>query len=255
MSGDLRELDVVSPSAAFGRQAANEAALLRSAEQVTRAFLAAVRDRAIRDGIVYPPFVANRWMDAVEELLSALPSSQQEYVRDEFLNDSLPDDVYATVTQVLATHSATFSTHSERDAAITSALDPDGFHPEQLVASLGSDAGLDAEFEALVAGYWDGIEKAGSVWIKRVRRITRTSATGLAGWITVTAIRLQDYPSKRWVTRHDDRVRHTHREADGQTVPSGVPFTVGGFPLMYPGDRAAEYGETVNCRCVLVGVK
>lgn len=107
----------------------------------------------------------------------------------------------------------------------------------------------------VAAGFWDSLQETGSVWIKRIRRTTRTSATGLSGWITITAIRLQDYPKKRWVTRHDSRVRHTHRQADGQTVPVNQPFQVGGVSLMFPGERDAVYGEIVNCRCVLVGVK
>jgi hypothetical protein len=157
---------------------------------------------------------------------------------------------------VFAAGRANYATDGERNAAIDRALSPDGFEVEQISASAAEFRNIPIEtFNLVAAGYWDSLKETGSVWIKRIRKITRTGATGLSGWTTITVMRLQDYPLKRWVTRHDDRVRHSHAEADGQTVPVGSPFTVGGWQLQYPGDRNAELGETVNCRCVLVGVK
>ena len=54
-----------------------------------------------------------------------------------------------------------------------------------------------------------------------------------------------------WQTMEDDRVRPTHVEADGQTVPIEEPFHVGGYLLMYPGDRSLGAGEEeiILCRC------
>lgn len=60
---------------------------------------------------------------------------------------------------------------------------------------------------------------------------------------------------QRWVTRRDDRVRPTHAAADGQTVPLGMPFMVGGYSLRHPGDGWAPPHETANCRCWLVAVR
>ena len=54
---------------------------------------------------------------------------------------------------------------------------------------------------------------------------------------------------KRWRSRHDDRVRSSHREADGQAVGLDEPFRVGGAELMYPGDPRGPAGEVLNCRC------
>jgi hypothetical protein len=56
---------------------------------------------------------------------------------------------------------------------------------------------------------------------------------------------------KVWVSMEDDRVRPTHAEADGQTVPLGRMFTVGGFQMRRPGDLRAPIQEWVNCRCVV----
>ena len=55
---------------------------------------------------------------------------------------------------------------------------------------------------------------------------------------------------KEWLSAHDNRVRHTHRDADGQVQAIDRPFTVGGSPMMFPLDPAAPPSEVVSCRCV-----
>lgn len=266
-------LDVGNPGRAFARQTAMEAQLLRAAESALRNFLSNVADRAYRERTIYPPVVANLWTNAVTDILSALPSEVAEYVREDFEQSDIPDDVYTATTVVLAAAAKAFASEAELRQELNRVLNPDGFAVEQINASAGwlertSSWGvvfreavpgeLAGEFDDLeaitAASWWDSLQETGSVWIKRIRRTTRTSATGLNSWITVTAIRLQDYSHKRWVTRHDDRVRHTHSLANGQTVPTSQPFIVGGAPIMYPGERSADYGEVVNCRCTLIGV-
>jgi 8-oxo-dGTP pyrophosphatase MutT (NUDIX family) len=54
---------------------------------------------------------------------------------------------------------------------------------------------------------------------------------------------------REWLAAHDDRVRATHREADGQIRAMGEPYLVGGVAMAFPHDPAAPPGETVNCRC------
>ena len=53
---------------------------------------------------------------------------------------------------------------------------------------------------------------------------------------------------KQWVSAHDERVRKSHLELDGQRVPVDEKFSNG---LMFPGDRNGEPSEVYNCRCAL----
>jgi hypothetical protein len=55
--------------------------------------------------------------------------------------------------------------------------------------------------------------------------------------------------AKRWVSMRDNRVRPDHVTADGQTVPIGQDFNIGGWPAAYPGDPRLPIGERINCRC------
>ena len=56
---------------------------------------------------------------------------------------------------------------------------------------------------------------------------------------------------KTWRTEKDNRVRETHKAAEGQTVSILEPFNVGGFDLMFPRDDSlgAPDEELSNCRC------
>jgi 8-oxo-dGTP pyrophosphatase MutT (NUDIX family) len=54
---------------------------------------------------------------------------------------------------------------------------------------------------------------------------------------------------REWLAAHDDRVRTTHREADGQIRAMGEPYLVGGAAMAFPHDPAAPPDEVINCRC------
>lgn len=56
---------------------------------------------------------------------------------------------------------------------------------------------------------------------------------------------------KRWKTERDSRVRPTHREMEGKTIPIEDYFVVGGSVLFYPCDPEGDPKEISNCRCVL----
>lgn len=62
----------------------------------------------------------------------------------------------------------------------------------------------------------------------------------------------EGYTHKTWVTMGDNKVRDSHSEVDGETIPIGEPFLVGGSVMMCPQDDSMGAGaeELVNCRCV-----
>ena len=57
---------------------------------------------------------------------------------------------------------------------------------------------------------------------------------------------------QEWLATLDGRTRHEHRQLDGQHVPVGEPFKVGGTEIRYPGDPSAPGYLVWNCRCTLV---
>lgn len=60
--------------------------------------------------------------------------------------------------------------------------------------------------------------------------------------------------SLEWIATSDGRTREAHAAADGQRVPVGGRFLVGGDQMAYPGDPAGGGDQTVNCRCAVVMV-
>ena len=57
--------------------------------------------------------------------------------------------------------------------------------------------------------------------------------------------------NKRWRTERDNKVRPTHKEMEGKTIPIDDYFIVGGSALLYPCDPEGDPKETSGCRCVL----
>lgn len=98
---------------------------------------------------------------------------------------------------------------------------------------------------------------------RRVPEMTRVSALRTARTAVTAAQnggRMDSYAAaermgihirKRWIATKDNRTRHEHAMADGQTVEGNQPFTVGGYPMMYPGDPAAPGHLVYNCRCTM----
>ncbi len=86
----------------------------------------------------------------------------------------------------------------------------------------------------------------------QVERMTRWLSTYSvnAGTEGATTSDTDTQVGLEWVTMGDNDVRHTHVEANGETVPSGLPFEVGGFELLYPGQPVGPPEIWINCRCV-----
>lgn len=98
----------------------------------------------------------------------------------------------------------------------------------------------------------------------RIPEMTRVSALRTARTAVTwaqNAGRLDSYAAaakmgiqtkKTWLATLDNRTRHAHAMADGQTVPYDKPFTVGGYKMMGPGDPSAPGHLVYNCRCTLI---
>lgn len=98
-------------------------------------------------------------------------------------------------------------------------------------------------------------------WPNRATVIARTETIGAmnAGRSDAFAALIELEPDTEfetvWLATDDKRTRHTHNEADGQRVPVGQPFTVGGFELRFPGDPSGPPQEVIQCRCVALLVE
>lgn len=62
-------------------------------------------------------------------------------------------------------------------------------------------------------------------------------------------------PVRVWLTVRDERVRHTHAQTDGQTIPDNLRFKipatsgVGHDLARHPRDPGLPVANRVNCRC------
>ena len=85
-----------------------------------------------------------------------------------------------------------------------------------------------------------------------VDRITVWLATAVLSLATMKASEVDEAELfVEWVTMHDNDVRETHRDADGQVRPLGEKFDVGGAQMRYPGDPRVDPALWMNCRCTL----
>lgn len=72
------------------------------------------------------------------------------------------------------------------------------------------------------------------------------------------AVAMNAPDGRYWLSMQDERVRNTHWEADGQTIPANVPYILhkpngGGTETAdRPRDPALSIGNRINCRCVTV---
>jgi len=86
-----------------------------------------------------------------------------------------------------------------------------------------------------------------SSW-KQSLAVAATTA-GMEGARDAVYAKAAKYGTKTWRTMLDERVRPAHRKAHGQTRGVRKPYTVGGHPMMYPGDMTAPIELWANCRC------
>lgn len=94
-------------------------------------------------------------------------------------------------------------------------------------------------------------------WNNTARRIARTTSTDVLNDATLQRGVNAEQESgeamvKVWLSSRDERVRLTHVDAHGQTVPLADRFTVGEALMERPGDPLGPPEEVINCRCSLV---
>lgn len=84
--------------------------------------------------------------------------------------------------------------------------------------------------------------------------MARTLGTAAYNHHVLASLAEEGIPYKMWLTRRDDRVRQTHKDADGQKVRLSQPFIVGGSMLQFPADaRSAPTDVWMGCRCMVLG--
>lgn len=112
-----------------------------------------------------------------------------------------------------------------------------------------STGATQADFSASVADIFDQAKGYRSARIAR----TETAIAGNAG--IIDGLKQAGIEAKRWISSRDEKVRSSHADADGQEVPIGDTFDVGGFFLAHPGDPQGPASEIINCRCVVRAAK
>ena len=235
----LDGLDLASPGGVLAARARVEHATQAAAERELRAFLGTVAEAAAA-GVLSWAVVEEAWAAVAGAVVAAgaaragLAEGGQAagWLRELASGSGVPVAVFDTVSVVLAAGAA-----AGWDA---------GRVRDELAAALDPDSGP-------VQPGTDGLPvRVGAEWDTGTGGLSRSVATAAVGAGVAALLAARGGGWMAWVTRRDDRVRATHAAADGQRVPVGGRFVVGGWAMSYPGDPAGPVWETAGCRCVVV---
>lgn len=281
---------LTSPEAALERAEKLEEQLLAASDNALAEFLGRVIDDAA-DGSLTRGSVRGYWRASVERVLAhPVFVDLRDGLLDSLADASFADDALTAAELALSTAHNLGATVEERKELLASLF----AHPEpkedggliasisdkvdgwlrrkvskQLLARIGA-VGRNALGDPIFPEYpvaphasgtlvteedWASDDRPGDInWRARMQRDIRTGYTKVYGRQVQRQLEKYGFAEKKWVSRHDEHVRHTHAVANGQTVPLHSTFSVGGENLRFPGDPTATPGEVINCRCIAVGV-
>jgi len=90
--------------------------------------------------------------------------------------------------------------------------------------------------------------------VERAANVAVNESNLVLGHVELQQAIEDGYTYKTWVTELDEKVRMSHRNLEGMTIPIDEPFIVGNSLMLVPKDQYtfnAEPREIVNCRCTV----
>lgn len=241
--------DLASGGSAISRRAPLENSYRAIAEAEVQAYMEDMQRRALaaeRGGNGLTLAIAFAlWFGMIERVERRVPKTSQLIAQLRL--STLPADVFEAVSSELAWAASAGLSREKTTARLRVALGLDR-DPEK---------GTGGEFgRILVERNAEGAPTSTRSWQGDSEAMARTASTADFADEMLQQLRDEGYPLKRWMTRYDKRVRDTHAAVDRVTIPLEESFTVGSTLLRYPADpMGGDIAETINCRCVLVGVR